>query len=114
MHLTKPSIRNLQLNIIIQQPHLLTRLKSRQSNIWTPITPKRITERTVATAADLALYRKVHFRKIITVQLERVERSIGGGAFGSVFGFEFLFHAAGAVFAGASSLSGLGLAFECC
>jgi hypothetical protein len=32
----------LQLNIIIQQPHLLARLERRQSNIRTPIAPERI------------------------------------------------------------------------
>ncbi len=36
-----------KLHIIAQQPNLLARLKRRQSNIRTPITPERIAQRAV-------------------------------------------------------------------
>jgi hypothetical protein len=103
----------LQLDIIVQQPDLLTRLERRKTNVWASITPEGIAQRAVSAAANLSLYRKVHLGKIVGVQLERVQCFIGGGAFGGVFGFDFFFHATSAVLAGASSLAGFGLAFEC-
>jgi len=45
--------------------------------------------------------------------MQRVQRFVGGGSLGSVFGFELLGQAAGAVFAGAATLAGFGLAFGC-
>ena len=103
---------SLQLHIVIQQPNLLTRLERRQSNIRTPIAPKRIAERAVPAAADLALDGKVDLvEQIVGTEFHRVELCVGVGALRGVFGFELLFHAAGAVFAGAAALAGLGTAF---
>lgn len=102
---------HLQLHLIINQPHLLPRLKRRQSHIRTPIAPKRIPQRTVPTAAHLALHGKVDFGQL--VGLEFREGLVGGRAFAGVFGFEALGEAAGAVFAGAAAFSGFGAALGC-
>lgn len=106
--------RFLQLDIIVQQPHLFARLEGWQANVRTSITPKGITQRTVTTTANLALYRKVHLSEIVGVEFKRIQGLVGGGAFGGIFGFESLLHAASAILAGATSLSWLGLALGSC
>lgn len=103
----------LQLHIIIQQHHLLTRLERRQPNIRTPITSERIPQTTVSTTTDLPGHCKVDFGQVVGLQFKGFEGCVGVGAFGGVFGFETLGETAGAVFAGAAAFS-FGFAFGCC
>lgn len=57
----------LQLNFVIEQPDLLTRLEGRQSNVRTTITAERVSQRAVTTAADLALDSKVNLCQVAAV-----------------------------------------------
>ena len=110
-----PSREQLQLHIIIQQPHLLPGLERRQSNIRTPIAPESIAQRAVPATPHLALDGEVDLiEQLVGAEFHRVEGFVGGGALRAVLGFEALFHAAGAVFAGAAALAGFGAAFEGC
>lgn len=103
-----------QLNVVVQQAHFLTRLERWESNIRAPVASEGITQGAIPTAAYLALHCEVDLGKVICVELEAAERLVRGRSFGGVFGFDFLLQAARAVFAGASPLSGLGLAFGRC
>jgi hypothetical protein len=103
---------HLQLNVVVQQPDLLTRLERRQTNVRAAIASKRIAKCAISAAADLALDCEVYLiEQIVGSKLHRVEFLVGVGALRCVFGFESLLHAAGAVFAGAATLAGLGAAF---
>jgi hypothetical protein len=98
----------LQLHIIIQQPNLIPRLKSRQSNIRTAVASECIAQRTVPARAHFALYCEIYFRKIIRGQLSQISISIG--ALSLVFSFQSLRETAGAIFAGSPAL---GCGFAC-
>ena len=67
---------NLQLHLLVDQPHLLSRLERRETNIRTTITPKSVSEATIAAAADFAFDRKVNFRQVVGVQLQAGERFV--------------------------------------
>ena len=95
----------LKLHVIIEQPNLLTGLKSRHPNIRTPITTECISQATVPTRPNLALDRKIHFREIVCIKFEGLELCVGDGAFGYVFGSDFLGEPAGAVFACSAALA---------
>jgi hypothetical protein len=95
----------LKLHIIIEQPNLLTRLKSRHPNIRTPITTERISQTTVPTRPNLSLDCKIHFREIFCTKFEGLELCVGGGPFGRIFGCDFLGEPAGAIFACSSALT---------
>lgn len=80
----------LKLHIIIKQPNLLARLKSRHTNIRTPITAEGITKTTISTRPDLSLDREIDFREILSAEFEGLELGVCRGAFGRVFGGDFL------------------------
>lgn len=103
----------LQLDIIIQQPYLFTRLERRQSNVWAAITTERVSQSAIPAAPDLSLYREIYFSQIVGTELERIQRCVGIGAFCGVFGVDFLFETACAIFAGATSFSGFRSALGC-
>ena len=106
---------HLQLDIIVQQPDFLTWLERRQANVRAPIASESVAQRAVSAAAHFALHCEIDFvEEVVGTKLHRVERFVGIGALRGIFGFELLFHAAGAVFAGAAALAGLGAAFEGC
>lgn len=54
-----------KLHIIIHQPDFLSRLEGWQSNVRTPVTPERVSQRAVATAPDLALHREVDLIQVV-------------------------------------------------
>lgn len=125
------SIAQLQLHILIHQPHLLSILERRQPDIRTPIATERIPQSTIPTATDFSLDREIHFCKLVGLELCRVggsgrgggvvsgrvklrESGVSGGAFCCVLSFEAGGETAGAVFAGAAAFSGFGTAFWCC
>lgn len=99
---------HLQLHIIVHQPHLLAGLERRQANVWTSVTPERISQRTVATRADLSLHCEIHLGQILGLQFREVV--VGCRALGRVFGVQPLGQATGAVFARAAAL---GVGFAC-
>lgn len=102
-----------QLNIVIQQPDLLTRLECRQTNVWTPIAAESIAKRAIAAAANLTLHCEIDFvKQVVGTELHCVQGFVGVGALRGVFGFELLLHAAGAVLAGTTALARLGTAFS--
>lgn len=102
---------HLQLHIIVHQPDLLAGLERRQANVGAPVASERISQRTVATRADLSLHREVHLGEIFGLQFRQVV--VGRRAFGRVLGVQALGQTTGAVFAGAAAL-GVGFAgFGC-
>jgi len=54
----------LELNVVVEQSNLFTRLESRQSNVRTAVTAESIAQRTVSTATNLSLDSKVDFGEI--------------------------------------------------
>lgn len=106
-----PPFQHLQLHLIVQQPHLLSRLERRQPNIRTPIAPEGIAEGAIPATAHLPLHREIHLGQIVGTQFQRVEGVVGRAALRRVFGFDLLLQPAGAVFAGAAALAGFGAAF---
>jgi hypothetical protein len=50
-----------KLHFVIDKSYLLSRLERRQPNIRTAVTAERVTQRAVATGANLALHREVDF-----------------------------------------------------
>lgn len=101
---------SLQLDIVVEQTHLLTWLEGRQADVGTAIASEGVTQCAVSAAANLSLDGEVDLGEIVSSQLHCVEGVVSSGPFCSVFGFELLLHAASAVFARAASLSGLGSA----
>lgn len=101
----------LQLNLI-RNLNLLPRLESRLPNIRAPITPKRISQGAIPTAAHFPLDGEIDLGEFVGLELR--ELLVGCAAFGCVFGFEALGETAGAVFAGAAALAGFGAAFDGC
>lgn len=100
-----------QLNIIIQQPYLLTGLERRQPNVRASVAAESISQCAVATGADLALDGEVNFVEIVGSELDIGKLFVGGRALGSVLDSKTLGKAAGAIFAGATALANLWLAF---
>ena len=107
----QPPFQHLQLHLIVQQPHFLSRLERWQPNIRTSIAPEGIAERAIPATAHLPLHREIHLGQIVGTQFQRVEGVVGRAALRRVFGFDLLFQAARAVFAGAAALAGFGAAF---
>lgn len=103
-----------ELRDIVQNSHLLTRLERREANIWAVSTAERISKRTAAATARLALHSKVQLVQVLALELQRAEVLIGFGATGFIFGLEALGETAGAVFAGAAFLAGDGGALGGC
>ena len=79
-----------QLHIIIQQLDLLARLECRQADIRTSITPERIAQRAIATAADLALHSEVELVEIVSPELHRLQVLVRRRALRRVFCCELL------------------------
>lgn len=77
-----PASRTLQLDIIVEQSHLLSRLERRQSNIRASIASECIAKRTVPTAASLARHREVHLRKVVILQLRHAADLVLSGGSG--------------------------------
>ena len=93
------------MDIVIQQPHLLSLLEGRQPNVWTPITAESVAEGAIPAGTDLALDGEVNLGEVVGGEAERVDLGIAGGAGGLVLGLEALSEAAGAVLAGAAALA---------
>lgn len=106
--------RGSELRDIVQNGHLLARLERREANIRAVSTAERISERTAAATARLALHSKVQLVQVLALELQRAEVLIGFGATGFIFGLEALGETAGAVFAGAAFLAGDGGALGGC
>ena len=94
----------LQLYIVVQQPHLLAGLEGGQSDIRTPIATERISQSAVATRPNLALDREIKLVQIVGVELGEVGICIC--SLGLVFGFKFLGQTACTVLACSSPLAG--------
>ena len=107
-------IPRLQLDIIVHQPNLFARLECRQSNVRAPVAPEGVPKRTVTAASNLALNSEIHLCQIIGTELHGIEGFVGRFALCGILGFDLLLHTAGAVFAGAASLSGFGATLRCC
>ena len=100
-----------QLNVIVNQPHLLARLKGREANVRAAIATERIAQRAVATGAYFSLNGKVDFGEVVGIQLETFQCLVGFGSLAGVFGCEAVCETAGAVLAGSAAFAGLWLAF---
>jgi len=107
-------IPRLQLDIIVHQSNLLAGLECRQSNVRAPVAPEGVPKRTVTAASNLALNSEIHLCQIIGTELHGIEGFVGRFALCGILGFDLLLHTAGAVFAGAASLSGFGATLRCC
>lgn len=102
----------LQLNVIVQQPDLLTRLERWQANVRAAIASERIAKCAISAAANLALDCEVDLvEEIVGTKFHCIELLVGVGTLRRVFGFESLLHAAGAVLAGTTALARLRAAF---
>lgn len=97
------------MNRVVEHLDLLTGLESRETNIRAAIAPESITQSAVTTTTDLALDCEVNFGKVVSVELHRVESTVGRRSLVCIFGFNLFFEAAATVFACSSSLS-IGLA----
>jgi hypothetical protein len=100
-----------QLNVIVNQPHLLARLKGREANVRAAVAAERIAQRAVTAGTYFSLNGKVDFGQVVGIQLETFQCLVGFGSLGGVFGGEALCETAAAVLAGAAALPGLWLAF---
>lgn len=69
---------------------------------------ERVTQRTTAAAARLALHREVQFGQVLALQLQSAQILVGLGAARAVLGLKSLGETAGAVLAGAALLARLG------
>jgi len=101
---------NLQLNVVVQYPHLLARLKRWEPNVRTAITPESVAQCAVAARAYLSLDGKVHLGQVVYPELGRrlldvPELLRGGSLAGGVFGSQPVGEPAGAVFASATFLA---------
>jgi len=65
---SKSKLRNVVKNL-----YLLPRLERRETQIRTPITAERITQRAAAARACLALHREIELVQIIRLQLQHVQ-----------------------------------------
>jgi len=102
-----------QLNFVIEQPDFLTRLESRQADVRASVTSERITQGTVATAANLALNSKVDLCQIIGAELHGLQVLIRSRTLGCIFCFDLFSQAATAVLARPSPLAVWLASFGC-
>ena len=98
---------NSKLNFIVQQSNFLPRLECRQPDVWTAIAPECVTQRTIATRADLALDCEVDFREIVRAELRKI--GICVRSLRLVLCFDSLSQPASAILAGSPPL-GVGFA----
>lgn len=64
----------LQLDIVVDEFDLLTGLECGQSDIGASVAAKRIAQRTVSAAANLALDGKVNLGEIVVLELHWLRR----------------------------------------
>lgn len=106
--------RNLQLYIVVQQAHLLARLECWQPDVRTPVASECVAQGAVAAAANLPLDSEVDLGQVVCAKFDLLQVRVCSRPLLRVFGLNLLLESACAVFAGSSSLAGLGLTFWRC
>lgn len=84
----------LQLDIVIEDPHLLAGLEGRETDVGAPVAAEGVAEGAVAAGAYFSLDGEVDFGEVVRAELDGGGRGgegfVGGGAGGVVFGCEAL------------------------
>ena len=101
----------LQLDFIVDQSDLFTRLKRGKTNVGTAVTSECIPQRTITTAAHSPLHREIYLCQLVRFQF--CKRLIGIRALRFILSFEALRKAACAVFTSTPTFASFGSTFGC-